>query len=160
MQQTELSPVNQRLSALRFVGGLILSLALVLAQAFPVSASHTGQSGNWIEICSEYGIELVQFEDRQQPDECPCEVCSCCLMPVASGLDRDGQQPFAAPFVFFTIAESSILQGLFVERAEQYWATKRGPPDASIVNSMTKIPSLAGKKPFGPILNREQLPWI
>ena len=138
---------------------VLVALAVFLAQALPMAASHNGGGGEWIVICSGEGAKLIQLDD-QDTDAGECTHCSLCLISsnkiqinLASNLTTLIPSEFTN--AFYGRAQTTSLS-----IPEHYWSACRGPPILSIDNIMTTPFSLLTKQQFRAVSNAWRVPCL
>lgn len=117
-----------RVFCMRRLTGLVAVLFLALQLLAPSLAS--AAKGDWIEICSEYGITLVQIdltegESSPGPQHTDCEDCTFCAFAA----------PMSPPIgpVFELSADLARQSSRWAEpvvlKMQRYqWPESRGPP--------------------------------
>ncbi len=127
--------VLSRVSPIRVFARLMAILALVLQLVAPSLAS--AADGEWIEICSEYGIVLQQIDlvegdlpsDSGYPD---CEDCTFCAF--AAPLCPSSGVGFELSFA--SANQTSRSKAPEAAGAIRYqWPESRGPPTRHIDNN-------------------------
>lgn len=119
-------------SAVAFMAVLALTLQLIGVNAARAS------SGNWIEICSDFGVSYVQMDSdgnaiakSGSPDEntdCPdCADCVNCAMASFDLLDAKGAQELQLEMQAMQVSFGPQFAGL---RSKHAWPETRGPPAA------------------------------
>jgi hypothetical protein len=99
----------------------------MLQFAAPIASQAAG--GEWIEICSEFGIVEIQVDTGGSPDNatqpgCPeCTLCASCTTGLATP-----QVSQAICFKTFTLRWTPGTDGSVTPNPAQFWPDNRGPP--------------------------------
>lgn len=121
----------------RLAIAILASLTLLIAQALPSIAAAQNGSGEWIEICSNGAIALVQVDDKDSPaPSSQCSHCPFCLVPFNSMAGVLSQPTLPTPALTGTIFTFSEREAEFVSAPEQYWSANRGPPRNNMEKNM------------------------
>lgn len=120
--------VSARFDGVRVLPRLVAILALVLQLLAPslVSASN----GEWVEICSEYGVVLQQVdmsEDERSPGKGPADCLDCTFCALAAPMS-----PPTGP-VFELTAQvarqaARLAEPVAMLGRDYAWPASRGPP--------------------------------
>lgn len=106
--------------------------ALVMVQMLPGVAAAAG-TGEWVEICSDSGVTLIQIEydadgSGTPTQHGPCKDCANCAF--CGGLGAVGllSEPLSVR-VGFSSLDSDVPESYRVAaNPAQYWSANRGPP--------------------------------
>ncbi len=127
MPRTFLIPSACVAGLFRRLAGVCAILMLVLQVAFP-GAAQAAAGGEWIEICGEAGVMVIQVagEDSNGQQDCPkCSTCALCAAEIGAG-------PAALLLsVVSRAADRAVLllaQTAVQPNPAQYWHDGRGPP--------------------------------
>lgn len=132
-----------------------------LAQVFPASADHNiGGSGAWVEICGDGSTYLAQIDEDGNKHPSVCDHCVFCLVPVSDLQTLSSGGFITAMTEDFTLFSYSIDRASRSDTPEQYWSACRGPPIASIENTMTSTTSLTLKEPIGSVVQTGVFPCV
>lgn len=120
-------------SLLRRLSAVFAVCALVFVQLLPGVAAATG-TGEWVEICSESGIVLMQVDmggdDAPDPQGlCPdCAICAFC-----AALDTAGTltESLAGAPCSDSLERGALASMTVPANPAQFWSANRGPPLAA-----------------------------
>ncbi|KIC35116.1 hypothetical protein RA26_19335 [Leisingera sp. ANG-M7] len=153
MPRTFLIPSAFGAGLFRRLAGVCAILMLVLQVAFP-GAAQAAAGGEWIEICGEFGVVVIQVagEDSNGQQDCPkCSTCALCAAETGAG-----PAALLLPAVS-RVADCAVLlpEGAAVQpNPAQYWNDGRGPP------LVTKIESeRAFRASVAATQNKGEAPW-
>lgn len=136
---------------------VVLALAAMLQMIVPVRALAL-DGGNLVEICSEYGVEVIRIDASGNPvdtDGTPCPDCGdCVLCNLAVSFDLPSETAFAAGERLTAIVRASETQ-FRTKNPAQVWADCRGPP-----RNTQKATDLAMKLTMGSALIAGRTPCI
>ena len=134
-------PASRRQSRMaRVVTGLLGVLALafqLLVPSFSSAAPHySGQASSdleWIEICSEPGVTLVQVEAETglPAQDVPCPECGDCVFCAAAGPAMQPGLGFAECGDVLCLTHWRADADIRVINPAQFWSHLRGPPLAT-----------------------------
>lgn len=116
-----------RAGLIQRLAGICVALLLALQLLFP-AAGAAAADGQWIEICGESGVALIQVNAETGEAQQDCPDCSTCVLCAA----ETGAKPVNCPPAASRAAAAPALplpaQALVRPNPAQYWHEGRGPP--------------------------------
>ena len=146
---------------MRWVWGIMLSVAVLLGQSFPVMADHgSNLSAIWVEICGDGGTYFVQVDEDGQKQESECSHCDYCIVPMGDVQADNSPNHNDLASLDFTNSSYLVVPATLPDNPEQYWSACRGPPIVSVENKMTPNTSLTIKEPNGSTFIAWSIPCV
>lgn len=124
------------LLSLQYVLTGVFALAILLSQAVPMQAAHSGDG--WIEICGgDEGSYFIQIGEDTGSGNRDCAHCDYCLTPGSSAVAHFPNFSginFTLKFVDLSLPDFDETPA---PNPAQYWPANRGPPIESNISTMT-----------------------
>ena len=117
-------------SVLRRLLAVLAVLALVMVQVLPSIAAASG-AGEWVEICSDSGVVVVQMDlggDPAPKQHTTCPDCINCAFCGAVGPADVSADFVTVHFGFTPVEHDAIVTQFVMANPAQFWRANRGPP--------------------------------
>jgi len=132
-------------SVLRKLSTVLAVFALVIVQILPGIAA-AGGTGEWVEICSESGVVVVQMDLNGDPiptQHTSCPDCINCAFCGAVGAADALNAFITLRFGVSPVEHVETVSQFVVANPAQFWRANRGPPLVAEDNNGTHALVLA-----------------
>lgn len=122
-----LTKLSKLTGTFRLMVGLVSALFLSL-QVIAPNIGQAAEGGDWMEICSEFGVIEIQINAPQEDgSECTeCDTCVMCSVQGPSTLEDDfSALKLASSKTLIFRTDSHVVR----TNPAQFWHVSRGPPD-------------------------------